>query len=592
MSPSLTRLGALLAIVCGLAASKLAAQQTAQLAGVVVTTDSSRTPVRRAIVTITATDQQSGGAVTDDQGRFVIAGLSPGRFTLTVSKPGYLPTTYSATPERRSRTFIELAAGAAVTNLVVPIVRGAAMSGVVRDANGDPASGVRVMALPRGTTVRTADAPERSTFTDDRGAYRLYGLPVGEYALAVIPQSVGALPIDVMTEALVDAALHEQERRTGRAAPAIATPPPAHPSRGRSYVPIFYPSTASGADATWLTLAAGDDRTGLDVTLSLVPVALVEGRILGVDGAPISAAQPTLTNTGPFIPPSITGSVSPELTMTPGANGVFRINRVAPGRYTLSVRMSPTGPTGAPVGTMPGWASMEVDVAGDDIRGLELRLQPMLSFSGRVTFPGAPPAPGTLTQIRVTLSPLSVGSTREPAAIAVSDTVQPDGTFDLSGLIPGPYRMSISAPVRTAPVPLWLRAATLAGRDLLDAPIDMKALGNVTDVVATLSDRHTELSGVLRTADGQADPDDVVVVFPVDRALWQPASRRIRAVRTASDGRYVLADLPPGEYLLATLPDGASDELQMPDVLEQMAPTGFKFTLGEGERKTQDLRAR
>jgi hypothetical protein len=152
--------------------------------------------------------------VTDDNGRFSFAGLAPGRFTLTVSKPAYLSTTYGATRMRSSGTSIELAAGATVTNLVVPIARGATISGVVRDESGEPASGVGIVVLARSPTgfTRALEMSRMSAFTDDRGAYRVYGLPEGDYAVAVIP--LGPTEVTVMTNALVDAAIRVHPSRS------------------------------------------------------------------------------------------------------------------------------------------------------------------------------------------------------------------------------------------------------------------------------------------------------------------------------------------------------------------------------------------
>jgi len=189
--------------------------------------------------------------------------------------------------------------------------------------------------------------------------------------------------------------------------------------------------------------------------------------------------------------------------------------------------------------------------------------------------------------MRLTFDPLNGVS-----PIAASGTVNPDGTFDIRDLMPGLYRMSMTiAPPRPS-TSLWLRSATLDGRELLDSPIDMESLGSVTDVVAALSDRHTELSGVLQTADGQPDRDDTVMVFPADRGLWQRWSRRIRAARTAIDGRYAFVDLPPGDYILAPVTDATSTVSLSAELLEQMVSAGVKVTIGEGERKTQDLRVR
>jgi hypothetical protein len=60
---------------------------TASISGQVVNDEEQPRPVRRAIVTLTGSDlRPSRGAITDDEGRFTIANLPPGRVTLTVTR--------------------------------------------------------------------------------------------------------------------------------------------------------------------------------------------------------------------------------------------------------------------------------------------------------------------------------------------------------------------------------------------------------------------------------------------------------------------------------------------------------------------------
>jgi hypothetical protein len=62
--------------------------------------------------------------------------------------------------------------------------------------------------------------------------------------------------------------------------------------------------------------------------------------------------------------------------------------------------------------------------------------------------------------------------------------------------------------------------------------------------------------------------------------------------RPGTNGRFSFADLPAGDYLLAALTDVEPNEWQKRDVLAELAPAGVKVTLGEGERKHQDLQVK
>jgi hypothetical protein len=361
-----------------------------------------------------------------------------------------------------------------------------------------------------------------------------------------------------------------------------------------------------------LTLSAGDERTGVDIALAFVPVASIAGLILGVDGAPTSSAEPSLASDGQPIPPSLDFGMGPDLALRPSADGKFRFNGVAPGHYTLAARTATAAPdfvgggrAGGARGTptppaTPAWASTEIDVTGDDVSGIVLKLQPAVTVSGKLAFAEPPPPIAVMTQMRLTMTPL-LGATlptlmngvpQGMSPTPVGSMVRDDGTFELRGLVPGLYRLAFSVAPAAGRTDYWARSATLAGRELLDAPIEIKPLGDIADVVLLLSNRHTELSGMLQAADGKPDVDDGVIVFPADRALWQPQSRRIRSSRPTADGRFAFADLPPGDYILATLSDVSGTDWQKPESLAQIVAAGVKVTLGEGERKTQDLRAR
>jgi hypothetical protein len=166
-----------------------------------------------------------------------------------------------------------------------------------------------------------------------------------------------------------------------------------------------------------------------------------------------------------------------------------------------------------------------------------------------------------------------------------------DGTFEIGGIPPGGYLFQLTGPGVGA-AGWWMRSmlsTTSSDRDLLDRLIEVRPGSPSVDVVLSMSDRHTELSGTLRTSTGQPQADVFVIAFSTDRSMWGLSARRIRAVRPGADGRFSIADLPPGDYLLGVVTDVEPEDWQNPALLEQMIPTSVKVTLGEGEKKVQDL---
>jgi hypothetical protein len=66
---------------------------TAVLSGTIVTDDRDARPVRRAQVQLRSADSFLGlEVITDDTGSFTFAGLRAGRYQLSASKPGMVPS--------------------------------------------------------------------------------------------------------------------------------------------------------------------------------------------------------------------------------------------------------------------------------------------------------------------------------------------------------------------------------------------------------------------------------------------------------------------------------------------------------------------
>ena len=102
--------------------------------------------------------------------------------------------------------------------------------------------------------------------------------------------------------------------------------------------------------------------------------------------------------------------------------------------------------------------------------------------------------------------------------------------------------------------------------------------------------RASSVSGVLQGPDGQPAANYTVVVFSSESRYWTPQSRRIQAARPATDGRFSFRDLPPGEYRLAAIGDVEPGQWFDPLFLRQLTAASMPVSIGEGERKTQDLR--
>jgi hypothetical protein len=600
---STNKIRAALLIVC--ASAVVSAQQvrdggaprisgTGSIAGQVVTDETSPRGIRRAIVTLGGDALGGRSAITDDNGRFVFVNLPSGNFTVSATKAAYLPAAYGARRPGRPGTAVVLAEGAR-QDVTIRMARGAVIAGTIRDASGAPMSGVDVTAVKANNTDRpsaSASASETAT-ADDRGMYRIYGLLPGEYQVrATLPvfQIGGTGPVGARSTTEMDALLAALGRRSSGQSAGLAAPasqPPLPIARAVGFLPTYFPGTPIQGDAETITLAAGEERAGIDFELRPSPAGAIAGSVSGpvANAAAIQLSIYQVGSTG-----TNSGGTNPSLAERPTAqSGGFRYTNVTPGKYRIIARADQAGEF--------LYAVAEVDMSGGDIGGVALALQPGSTFAGNVTFDAASaPVPSDLSTIRVSLtmgggsfSSISggtvVGNSFQAGAFAMA---RADGSFAIRNIAPGAYNVIVGFPGSTSGT-WWLRSVVAGGRDLLDGPVDVATGFNVANAQITFTDKRTELSGTLQAPGGLPAPEYFVVAFPADKTLWR-AARRIKSTRPSSDGRYSLRDLPGGEYLLAALTDVEPADLADAKFLEQVAPAALRVTLAAGETKTQDLR--
>jgi hypothetical protein len=277
-------------------------------------------------------------------------------------------------------------------------------------------------------------------------------------------------------------------------------------------------------------------------------------------------------------------------------DGRFTLPSVAPGRYMLIARSfapSPVTTSGSPliIPSVPTqWSTAEIIVDGEDIANVALTPQTPITMAGRVVFEGSRPAPDLSgIQIPSLSAGQSIGSFQVPLP---QIQLEPGGRFSIAGIMPGVYRLgalsSQATPgIRASIGPWWLKSIVVRGADLLDAPLDLRQ--GADDAIVTFSDQASELSGVVKDADGHPATDAFVVAFSTNRSSWFFNSRRIAAVRPDRAGRYAIRNLPPGDYRLAVTRDLEQNEWFDPGVLDRLLPAGTPLRINGPEKLSTDL---
>jgi hypothetical protein len=475
-------------------------------------------------------------------------------------------------------------------NVTLRLPRGSVIAGTLTDQNGEPFAGatVRAMRYAFGPNQRTLLPTGTQATTDDRGRYRIFGLPAGEYAVSASMGFAGRPDSDIfrVTDADVKRALAEVE--SGSTRPGTAGSQPASPrARTVGYASIFYPGTSVAAQATLVKLGVGEERPGIDFQMSLVATARIDGVVSAPDGVNPQTIVVQMIDSNPA------GFLLETFRRATVTDGAFSLSGVAPGQYTITARGAPGAPTAGAAGTrarLPQptlWAKADVTVDGQDLSGVSLTLQPGLTVAGRLQFEGSAHVPPDLARVRVNLAPVQTPG--EVSLGATTTQVEASGAFSLGGVTPGRYRLTASIPSPRPDTAAWmLKTSTINGRDALDVPVEVAESTDSGLVIFT--DRLTELTGTVQDASGQPAPEYQVVVFASDKTHWTMMSRRIQSVRPSTDGKYIVRNLPPGDYLLTAVTDIEPGEWYDPSLLEQLVRGAVKVTIADGEKKTQDLR--
>lgn len=497
--------------------------------------------------------------LSDAQGRFAFTGLPAGRYVVDVTREYFLPASHGQTRPGRAGARIDLADGAQ-RDLVIPMTRGSAISGLVTDEHGEPMVRARVRAL---RYIVNQNGIKRlrvvnQELTDDRGRYRFYQLAPGDYIVSASP-----LPM-LGPDEVPSAETGQAELVTGDDDETI-------------YAPTYHPGARLAAQALSIGLDGHAQREGVDIQVLPVLTANIEGTVAGLPESS-SVVQVLLHNVDAAEEPT-------SLITQADPTGAFRLPHVAPGEYMVYAQTLPSG------GGDPRTASFErlhgrtpLVVTGPDVGPLSIVLRPGRSISGRLVFAlSSPPSPQARqnTVISITPSPQAAGWPTFNSSPQVK--VDNDGRFTLPGIRPGRYFLRVTGPGMVASV-------MAGGVDTLDFPLEVSADQDVDGVVITLTDRPGELSGVVTDPSGDPGCDCTVLALSTDRRFWIPGSRRVAMARPGVAGRFGFLGLPAGTYGIIAVPEFDASSQFDPAFLQQVAGAAETVTITTGGSVTRNLR--
>lgn len=435
-------------------------------------------------ISVAAYDPANGwtsSATTDVSGRYTVSGLTASTYRLSFTpteSSGLMSEWYADKTDFTSATAVTVTSGEQRAGADAALALGATLSGKIIVPTG-------VTIAPYSFRVVAYDAQQRwvgNTYAAADGSYRLSGLAAGTYRMQIDAPSESGL----MDE--------------------------------------WYADAVDFASAQALTVTAGETRTGLDATLGTG--ASISGRVsvptdlLGeLTNVRVQVSTDDYRGSG-------SGSVASDGTYTVGglAAGTYRVQFVPGYGSTLSQE----------------WWDDKTDresstavlvTAGARRAGIDASLARGASIAGTISVPAGQTANGTQVY--------AYTSEYTSAAWAFVGT---DGTYRLTGLRPGAYRVKFVPGQGSALMPEWHSdKASYATADSLTV-----AAGDVRNSIDATLAVGAAITGTVTVPAGMtigSGPSSIRVSASTDNGSSTGGSATV-----GSDGRYTISGLAAGAY--------------------------------------------
>jgi len=492
----------------------------------------SHAPLKKAQVTLSGNIVPPLTAVTDSSGRFIFKALPAGQFWMNASKPGYTPPQSIFGDGGNSAA--TLADGEQKKGIEIPLQPGSAITGRIVNEEGVPVQHCGVNAVQNSTgQLRHFLMPIGWSQTNEKGEYRIDNLAPGRYY--------------VMAHCQIE----------------LPAPHPLLPRRDpriphQTYMPQFYGGGLDPATATRLALAAGATLENIDFQLTRVPASTLRGTVVGgMLENPTGAVNLSLRPANPLLRSLLSqgAGIDPH-------DHKFQIQPVIPGSYVLDLFIFHEGRLAAA-------ARRNVEIGATPPEPLEISLQEPAELKGDVqTDSDDQPTP---ENGQISLISLEDGfGPPQPQG-----RIEKDGSFTVTGILPGRWRLSAS-------LPGFIKSATLAGQPISPESFQIAAgaTGPLHILIGTkFADVQVEVTGA------SAGRQVSVLIFPEDTERLGAGLERLGTAAGAT--QVLLPGMPPGRYrLLATAASNPWPILQRPDWLKALESHSAAVEVPEGGHVT------
>ena len=561
--------------------------------GRVLFTDSEQ-PLRRATVRLRKdyNTQFLKRTITGRRGEFSFHGVAAGTYYVDVDARGIVSQTNAVSLTDLGLSIEE--ASVALVNVdgvndvrtEVRVTRGGAITGRVAYSDGEPATQARIVLYRQKGQSAAPIFTENWAFTDDRGVYRVEGLPPGDYFVGAVENHAGG--VNVL------------------------------PRDGTGLVTAFHPAALNVSAATVVSVQGSSETRDVNIKFgeeprrisgtlkwkqsnTAVKQAVVFLRRLGDPQQDLdfrrfmNAVTPSLgsdktdaimrdiffmgllSTNSPYVEVDDTG----QWWFVDLPPGTYSLSAVAPVPATKAARSNESNDDLLDVpdfrrGTLRG--TIEVTVKDKNVENLVIDVSEGSSIVGSVVIEGNSNA---AVGVMATVTPADLKeSLNTPAWVGV------DKTFELRSVPPGSVRLDIVEPRGTN---YYIRSITGKGVELLNEPMTIAEGEQVAGVQVVLGTDLATVEGRIVRAAGGSVAGGGVVLLPVDQRRWAIPSARGLA-RADAEGRFSMR-LAPGEYFAVAWSLGNEPTVPLESFVRAQMLTARRVSLRPSETRTLEVTA-
>lgn len=465
------------------------------------------------------TDQDGNYRITDvPAGNYQISPIAPAFVLSDLSNPGLI--NYGRGGLGKG---LVLAENETVEDVDFSLVRGGVITGKVTDADGRPLIDEPITLLPEGPTNERGTSYTMSPMgfqTDDRGIYRMFGVPAGRYKVAV-----GQTENDFYRTMF-----------GGRP----------------SYKQTFHPDVTDPAKATLIEVTEGLEVTNVHISVGRAQQTFVaSGRV--VDSG---TGQPVPNVRFGIRMPEEEGGSATGTNATSNSQGEFRIENLTPGKYEVLV--------------MPFQGSdflsdsVSFEILDQNVTGLLLKASIGASVSGKVLLEGTDDK-----NVFTRLAQLRLQVYVNPSSgFGQSSEIGPDGSFRAGGLSPGTAMFYLGGPDRSLLKGFVISRVERDG-SVQPRGLEIKSGEQISGVRVVISYGSGIIRGTVKFENGTLPPGSRIGVRLTKQGENSPNSG-MGPQFVDSRGHFLIEGIAAGSYELMVVANVLGSRNKQPSAKQQI----------------------